>query len=78
MSPVTERVSVGVHVKETTMSTDQDVSGDYGYDLAHEMKIALGTPMTTRRRRTVSVPAQILRRELDPDADFGYDSAHEI
>jgi hypothetical protein len=50
------------------MSGDHDPHSDYGYDLAHELTIALRQPQR-RPRTTVSVPAQVLRRELDLDAD---------
>jgi hypothetical protein len=48
------------------MSGSQDPHSDYGYDLAHELAIALRTPMR-RPRVAISVPAQVLRRELDLD-----------
>ena len=48
------------------MSGTHDPHSDYGYDLAHELALALRTPMR-RPRVAVSVPAQILRRELDLD-----------
>ncbi|GAA1849118.1 hypothetical protein GCM10009836_31100 [Pseudonocardia ailaonensis] len=59
------------------MSGDHDLSSDYGYDLAHELTIALRAPQR-RPKTVVSVPAQILRRELDADSDLGYDAAHEV
>jgi hypothetical protein len=74
---VTERQHGPGGSKETTMSGDQDPHSDYGYDLAHELTIALRTPMR-RPRTSVSVPAQILRRELDLDADATLDAAPEV
>jgi hypothetical protein len=50
------------------MSVDHDPHSDYGYDLAHELTIALRQPQR-RQRAVVSVPAQVLRRELDQDLD---------
>jgi hypothetical protein len=55
---------------------DQDFSGDYGYDLADEVRsMAAGTTDRTRR-----VPLRGIRRaatDLSVDGDLGYDSAHE-
>jgi hypothetical protein len=55
---------------------DQDYSGDYGYDLADEVR-SMTTGSTDRLRRVP--PSGIRRRALDPsaDGDLGYDSAHE-
>ncbi|GAA4542587.1 hypothetical protein [Pseudonocardia xishanensis] len=50
------------------MSGDHDPHSDYGYDLAHELTIALRQPMR-RPKSVVSVPAQVLRRELDLDIE---------
>ncbi|HZG92361.1 MAG TPA: hypothetical protein VEZ42_19310 [Pseudonocardia sp.] len=55
---------------------EQD-SGDYGYDLAHEVRTAVVGPTADRARRT---PVSGLRRATTTDAgdgDFGYDLAHE-
>lgn len=54
---------------------DDASSGDYGYDLAHEMKSILTLPVSRRR----TPPAgRMAGRELDLDGgDFGYDQAHE-
>ncbi|SDH22752.1 hypothetical protein SAMN05216377_120110 [Pseudonocardia oroxyli] len=54
--------------RESGMSGEQDPHSDYGYDLAHELTIALRLPQR-RTRTTVSVPAQVLRRELDLDVE---------
>lgn len=59
------------------MSADPDYSGDYAYDLAHEMKAVLALPSSRpAARRTGAVPMP--SREIDPDGDLGYDAAHEI
>lgn len=51
-----------------------DDAGDYGYDLAHEMKtVQLPSP-----RRVMPASFGKIGRELDPSSDFGYDQAHEI
>jgi hypothetical protein len=50
------------------MSGNQDPHSDYGYDLAHELAIALRTPVR-RPRVAISVPAQVLRREMDLDLE---------
>ncbi len=55
---------------------DQDFSGDYGYDLADEVRSMAAGP-TDRTRRT---PLRGIRRtaaDLSVDGDLGYDSAHE-
>jgi hypothetical protein len=58
------------------MSGDDDQSGDYGYDLAHEVKAHLATPPSGHP----AVPSTPIGapRTIDPDADFGYDEAHEF
>lgn len=54
---------------------DDASSGDYGYDLAHEMKSILNLPIS--RQRTPP-SGRMAGRELDLDGgDFGYDQAHE-
>jgi hypothetical protein len=55
---------------------DQDFTGDYGYDLADEVR-SMGPGATDRVRR---VPLRGIRAtSFDPgaDGDLGYDSAHE-
>jgi hypothetical protein len=57
------------------VSSDQDYSGDYGYDLVHEAGV-----MRIPAQRTRSTPVVGVRGvpfEYDPDGDFGYDQAHE-
>ena len=52
-----------------------DDSGDYCYDMAHEVRA--GLQPAARRRATVPVSG-MRGRELDLDGgDFGYDQAHE-
>lgn len=52
-----------------------DDSGDYCYDLAHEVKAALHP---SARRRASTPVAGMRGRELDLDGgDLGYDQAHE-
>ena len=55
---------------------EQDFSGDYGYDLADEVRSRV--PSITDRRRRASVTG-IRGTVMDPaaDGDFGYDMAHE-
>ena len=57
------------------MSADQEYSGDYTYDLAHEVKASLDGVHRPRALR--SVPVSALPFEVDPHGDLGYDSAHE-
>lgn len=59
------------------MPVDEDFSGDYGYDCAHEAAGALSTP-AVRRRSTLPLAGRTAGRELDPHGDFGYDQAHEV
>jgi hypothetical protein len=56
--------------------TDQDYSGDYGYDMAHEGKLGALIP-AQRTRSTPVVGVRGVPFEFDPDGDFGYDLAHE-
>lgn len=57
------------------MSADQEYSGDYGYDLAHEVKAAFDA--RSRRPRAAPVGVSAVAFEVDPHGDLGYDSAHE-
>ncbi|WP_219417439.1 hypothetical protein [Pseudonocardia nigra] len=59
------------------MSADHDMSSDYGYDLAHEVKSILEMP-PARSGLGSATGAQLLRREVDPSADLGYDEAHDF
>jgi hypothetical protein len=59
-----------------SQQTDQDYSGDYGYDLAHEMKTILRVP-AQRSGGTPVCGVRAVPFEVDPDGDFGYDQAHE-
>jgi hypothetical protein len=52
-----------------------DESGDYGYDLAHEIRVALQAPVRRRAARPISGP---FGPESDLDGgDLGYDQAHD-
>jgi len=57
------------------MSTDQEYSGDYGYDLAHEVPAGADGP-SVRPRRLPVVALSGTPFEVDPHGDLGYDSAH--
>jgi hypothetical protein len=59
------------------MSADQDLTGDYGYDLAHEMKAAWPIPSPRAPLRAVGAAART-PREPDPHSDWSYDQAHEF
>jgi hypothetical protein len=48
---------------------------DYGYDLAHEMKVIARLP---QQRRGTARPIGRPAREPDPDTDLGHDMAHEF
>lgn len=56
---------------------DQDNTGDYGYDLADEVRSM--TAGTTDRVRRAPVTGIHRGTAFDPsaDGDLGYDSAHE-
>lgn len=57
------------------MPVNDDASGDYGYDLAHELKSVLAMPSSRRKPLpTYGRPG----REIELDGDFGYDQAHEF
>jgi hypothetical protein len=58
------------------MSADQEYSGDYGYDLAHEVKAGLhDIPRPRSAPRMATAAAASLH--VDLHSDLGYDSAHE-
>lgn len=57
------------------MTVHDELSGDYGYDCASEVRTALRLPLP---RRATS-PITGTGRELDLDGgDLGYDMAHEF
>jgi hypothetical protein len=56
------------------MSADQEYSGDYGYDLAHEVAAVDGEPGRLRGHAAAAVSG--VPFEIDPNGDLGYDSAH--
>lgn len=52
-----------------------DEPGDYGYDLAHEIRTALQAPVRRRTARPIAGP---FGPESDLDGgDLGYDQAHD-
>jgi hypothetical protein len=58
------------------MSSDHEYTGDYGYDLLHEvrrMKVFVPAARAPLPVRGVRAPGS----DLDPDGDLGYDQAHE-
>jgi hypothetical protein len=58
------------------MSSDHEYTGDYGYDLLHEvrrMKVFVPAARTALPVCGVRAPGS----DLDPDGDLGYDQAHE-
>jgi hypothetical protein len=52
---------------------EQDTSGDYGYDLAHD-DVRAGRRPEPHPRREPAAPAK--RTAADLDSDLGYDEAH--
>jgi hypothetical protein len=58
------------------MSADQEYSGDYGYDLAHEVHAALHAIPRPRGASPVGVSA-VPFAAMDAHGDLGYDSALE-
>jgi hypothetical protein len=59
----------------TEPTLESGPSGDYSYDLAHEVKDALRIP--TARRPRSATPMRI-GRPVDADGDLGYDDAHDV
>jgi len=57
-----------------TTQPEPDPSGDYGYDLAHEVKSALRVPVR-HPEPTVSRGSE---RPADSDGDLGYDDCHDL
>ena len=56
------------------MDRQQDATGDYGYDLAHE---AAGRPRTPEQPRPEGEKPPVARRGDDGE-DFSYDEAHDF
>jgi hypothetical protein len=60
------------------VSADQEYSGDYGYDLAHEVHAALNNIPRPRSAPQATVAAGAAGSvTVDLHGDLGYDSAHE-
>jgi hypothetical protein len=60
------------------MSADEEYSGDYGYDLAHEVKAGLhDIPRPRGALRIPMAAAATAPSAVDLHGDLGYDSAHE-
>jgi hypothetical protein len=55
---------------------DQDDSGDYGYDLADEVR-SMSPGATDRPKRTPLTGMRGTTFDPSADGDLGYDSAHE-
>jgi len=53
----------------------QDASGDYGYDLAHEAVERPATPVERDQDEDRQPPDDA---RTAPDGDFGYDEAHDF
>jgi hypothetical protein len=58
------------------MSADEEYSGDYGYDLAHEVKAGLHDVPRPRSAPRMAAAATA-PSAVDLHGDLGYDSAHE-
>ena len=58
------------------MDPQQDSSGDYGYDLAHEAAGRRTTPVEPTGDEGRPPPAD--DSGTAPDGDFGYDEAHDF
>jgi hypothetical protein len=60
------------------MSADEEYSGDYGYDLAHEVHAALSDiPRPRVAPQTIVTAGTTASFTVDLHGDLGYDSAHE-
>ena len=58
------------------MDRQQDTSGDYGYDLAHEEGRRAGVPADPAgRAERQPLPTD---GRADADGDIGYDEAHDF
>ncbi|MGE3288315.1 MAG: hypothetical protein AB7J32_19770 [Pseudonocardia sp.] len=57
------------------MSADHDYSGDYGYDLLHEVRTALSIPVPRRCSPVISIRGVPFDR--DPDGEVAGDPAHD-
>ncbi|MGD9526021.1 hypothetical protein [Pseudonocardia sp.] len=57
------------------MSADHDYSGDYGYDLLHEVRTALSIPVPRRPSPVISIRGVPFDR--DPDGETRCDPARE-
>ena len=55
---------------------DQDPSGDYGYDMAHEVMGASQIPAQLPEHQHDSTPHA--GGKADVDEDFNYDEAHDL
>jgi hypothetical protein len=55
---------------------EQDFSGDYGYDLADEVR-SMGSATDRVRRRPPVTGIRRVAGDPSADGDFGYDLAHE-
>jgi hypothetical protein len=53
----------------------QDTSGDYGYDLAHE---ATGRPVEPAERTGAEAERSPAAGRTDQGQDLGYDEAHDF
>lgn len=70
--------AVGRPEEGGVVSADQEYSGDYGYDLAHEVSAALQHIPGPRAAPQTAVPAGATGSvTVDLHGDLGYDSAHE-
>ena len=58
------------------MDPQQDTSGDYGYDLAHEAAGRRAQPVGQNEGEERPPLAPDGRAE--PDGDYGYDEAHDF
>jgi hypothetical protein len=58
------------------MSRDHEYSGDYGYDLLHEVRATVYVPAARMPLPVHGGP--LPGRELYADGDLGYDQAHEL
>lgn len=57
------------------MSADHEYSGDYGYDLLHEVRTALSIPVPRRSSPVISIRGVPFDR--DSDGEMGFDPAQE-
>ncbi|WP_154667148.1 hypothetical protein [Pseudonocardia asaccharolytica] len=56
---------------------DQELSGDYSYDLAHEVMVT-SEAQRDRASRAPHDDVPAAAGTVEPEGDYGYDEAHDL